>query len=247
MLLMSGCAKELPDLEPVELPALEVVEHLEYNRSRFSSFRAVGTLRVEGKKQRWSGRAFLISHTPDSLRLELVSFLGSPILYVVSDGSEFFIWIVGRQKAYQGSTYGEALSSLFDFPLTDREALLLMAGIVPLQYPADAMLFRERNTDSLVLLFQDSSDRMLERVWLEDKTLQVTKFERTFEKKQRLEARFAEFVADQGSLYPKHIEVRSAGFSLSLRYQSLKVNEPLTPDVFHLSLPEGVEILPWQF
>ena len=86
LFFFSSCAKEVPIYEPAALPVSLVVAQLEQRQNNISSFRAVGTIRVQGGKQRWSGRAFLLSEFPDSLRLEVVGLFGNPILYAASDG-----------------------------------------------------------------------------------------------------------------------------------------------------------------
>ena len=78
LLSMAACARELPTLEPADLPVSEVLERLEQRRRHISGFRAVATLRLEGNKQRYSGRAFLLSRFPQSLRFEVVGFFGQP-------------------------------------------------------------------------------------------------------------------------------------------------------------------------
>ena len=106
LLFFAGCAKELPTMRPADLPASLFLDRLEQRRNQFSSFRGVGNLKFEARKQRLSGKAFLLSRAPQSLRLELVGFFGQPLLYLVSDGDNFLTWEPSRNRAYQGSECG---------------------------------------------------------------------------------------------------------------------------------------------
>ena len=245
LLSLVGCARDLPTLEPTDLPVSLVTEKLEEKRGQLSSFRAVGALKVQSGIRHWSGRAFLLGRMPESLRLEVLSFLGPPLLYVVSDGNQFLTWVPGRNQAYQGMTAGNTLGSLLDFPLADEEALLLLAGIVPSSNPLEAKLFRERQTENLVLQWQNSLSQQVERVWLRAVDLTAIKFERFKGNKRQLEVQYTDFVITKEFIYPRSVAIEASGFSLNLDYKQFAVNDPLPRGVFGLALPEGVEVLPW--
>jgi hypothetical protein len=245
LLLVVSCAKMPPTLEPADLPVSLVIERLEQKRDQFTSFRAVGTLRIEAKKQQWSGKAFLLSQVPRSLRLEIVGLWGQPLLYVVSDGASFLSWEPGRDRAYRGLAAGDTLASIIDFPIGDQEAVLLLAGIVPRWGHGEASLYRERDTEALVLVFENESSRLVQRVRLDAADLAVTEIERLHGSNSELVARFNDFVAIDGFVYPKNVALEGGGIKLKLKYQQFAINEALDQDAFQLALPEGVEILPW--
>ena len=241
----SGCVKEVPIYEPADMPVSLVVEQLEQRQNHLFSFRAAGTIRVQGGKQRWSGRAFLLSEFPDSLRLEVVGLFGNPVLYAVSDGDQFTIWEPGREQAYQGLAASGTLARLIKFPLQDHEALLLLAGIVPPWHQVQAKLFRLSNAESFMLQLENKPARFKQRIWLEGEDLIVTKIERVQDNERKFEAQFSDFVAIDGSLYPKSVVMEGGQAHISIRYQQFAVNEDLDASVFHLTLPPGIEIVPW--
>ncbi|MFP3870057.1 MAG: LolA family protein [Syntrophobacteria bacterium] len=245
-MFLAACARErLPVFEPADLPVSPVLERLEKRRNHFSSLRAAGTVRLKGEKQNWSGKAFLVGKIPRSLRLEVVSFLGQPLLYVASDGNDFLTWVPGQNRAYQGLASGGILACLIEVPLDDHEALLLMAGVVPAWRYQQAGLFKEQHTENLVLVQENYRTLQVERIWLEGEDLSVIRVERFQDGKLQWEARFDDFVAVEGYTYPKQVEVESAGVRLSLHYRDFAVNKPLERDTFRLHLPAGVEIVPW--
>ena len=241
----SGCVKEVPIYEPADLPVSLVVAQLEQRQSHLFSFRAVGTIRVQGGKQRWSGRAFLLSEFPDSLRLEVIGLFGNPVLYAVSDGHQFTIWEPGREQAYQGLASSGTLARLIKFPLQDREALLLLAGIVPPWHQVEAKLFRLSKAESFMLQLENKPARLRQRIWLEGEDLIVTRTERVQDNKGKFEAQFSDFVAIAGSFYPRSVVMEGGQAHISIRYKQFAVNEDLDSSVFHLALPEGIEIVPW--
>ena len=245
MFFLIGCAKETVILEPADMPVSLVVEHLEKRQEQLQSFRAVGSIRVKGDKQRWSGRAFFLSQLPDSLRLEVVSFFGQPVLYAASNGYEFLIWEPGLNRAYQGLAAHGTLTRLIAFPLDDQEALLLLAGIVPTWDQAEAKLFRLAETGKLMLQMEDTSSRLTQRVWFESTNLVVTRIERVRGGKQELDATFSEFMEIEGCSYPRSIVLEGEKAHLNISYEQFFINENLDQHVFHLPLPDGVEIIPW--
>ena len=241
----SGCVKEVPIYEPADLPVSLVVAQLEQRQSHLFSFRAVGTIRVQGGKQRWSGRAFLLSEFPDSLRLEVIGLFGNPVLYAVSDGHQFTIWEPGREQAYQGLASSGTLARLIKFPLQDREALLLLAGIVPPWHQVEAKLFRLSKAESFMLQLENKPARLRQRIWLEGEDLIVTRTERVQDNIEKFEAQFSDFVAIAGSFYPRSVVIEGGQAHISIRYKQFAVNEDLDSSVFNLALPEGIEIVPW--
>jgi outer membrane lipoprotein-sorting protein len=243
--LLAGCAKELPTFEPADLPASVVVEHLEKKKEELRSFRAVGSIQVKGKKQRWSGKAFFLTQLPGSLRLEVLSFFGQPVLYAASDGYEFIIWEPGQNRAYQGLAAQGTLSRLIKFPLHDREALLLLAGVVPTWHQVEKKLFKLPDNGRMLLQLEDSSSRLTQRVWLEGESLIATRIERRRGGDLELEATFSDFMDIEGWFYPKNVVMEGAKTRVSIHYEQITINESLDHSVFQLNLPEGVEIIPW--
>ena len=242
---LSSCVKEVPIYEPADMPVSSVVAHLEQRQNHLFSFRAVGTIRVQGEKQRWSGRGFLLSEFPDSLRLEVVGLFGNPVLYAVSDGQQFTIWEPGRELAYQGRAASGTLAKLIKFPLQDSEALMLLAGIVPPWQQPQAKLFRLSKTGSFMLQLEDKTARFREKIWLEGEDLRVTRIERVQDGERKFEAQFADFVVIDEFSYPKSIVIEGGQAHISIRYKQLAVNENLDTSVFHLALPEGIQVVPW--
>ena len=245
LFFFSGCVKEVPIYEPADLPVSLVVAQLEQRQNTLFSFRAVGTIRVQGGKQRWSGKAFLLSEFPDSLRLEVVGLFGNPVLYAVSDGHQLTIWEPGREQAYQGLASSGTLARLIKLPLQDREALLLLAGIVPLWHRVQAKLFRLSNAETFMLQLENKPARLRQRIWLEGEDLIVTRFERVQDNERKFEATLSDFVAIDGSFYPRSVVMEGGQAHISIRYQQFAINEDLDASVFHLALPEGIEIVPW--
>ena len=245
LFFFSACVKEVPIYQPADLPVSLIVAHLEQRQNTLSSFRAVGTIRVQGGKQRWSGKAFLLSEFPDSLRLEVIGLFGNPVLYAVSDGHQLTIWEPGREQAYKGLASSGTLARLIKLPLQDREALLLLAGIVPPWHRVQAKLFRLRDAESYMLQLENKPGRLRQRIWLEGEDLIVTRIERVQDKEGKFEATFSDFVAIDGSFYPRSVVIEGGQAHISIRYQQFEINEDLDARVFHLVLPEGIEIVPW--
>lgn len=245
LLLTCGCARLLPTYEPADLPVSLIIQKLEQRQNHLTSYRGVGTIRVQGGEKRWSGKAFLLSRFPNSLRLEVVSMFGQPVLYVASDGGHFLMWEPGHNRAYRGSASGGTLAHLIEIPLQDQEALSILAGTVPPWYQAESKLFRVRGTDTLMLQLDGIRGGLTQRVWLEGEGLVVTKIERTRGGERQLEASFSDFVEIEGSYYPRSVVMENDRARLSIHYQEFVINENLDEKVFHLTPPEGVEIIPW--
>ena len=243
--LLASCARKVPTLEPADMPASVIVKRLEKKEEQLRSFRAVGSIKLKGEKQRWSGRAFVLVQLPSSLRLEVLNFFGQPVMYAASDGSEFVIWQPGDNRAYQGLATRGTLARLINFPLRDHEAALLLAGVVPTWDQGEQKLFKLSDTGGLLLKMEDTPSRLIQEVWLKGKSGDATKIERLRGGKRELEATFSDFIAIEGWSYPKNIVMEGGKTRVTIHYERIAINEHVDASVFHLSLPKGVEIIPW--
>ena len=175
----------------------------------------------------------------------MIGLFGNPVLYAVSDGHQLTFWEPGREQAYKGLASSGTLARLIKLPLQDREALLLLAGIVPPWHRVQAKLFRLRDAESYMLQLENKPGRLRQRIWLEGEDLIVTRIERVQDKEGKFEATFSDFVAIDGSFYPRSVVIEGGQAHISIRYQQFAINEDLDVRVFHLALPEGIEIVPW--
>jgi outer membrane lipoprotein-sorting protein len=239
----AGCARKAPVLEPVDLPVGPILQRLDEKRVSLSSFRASGTLRLEGKGRQWSGRALLLSKFPHRLRLELLNFFGQPVLYLVSDGEEVVTWTPG-ENASRRFALGKAIATLTSLPLPDDEAMLLLAGAVPEFEYQETQLCRDPQDGDFVLSLEDQTRGEMERIWLAPDTATVRRLERIQGGRSLLDATFSEFADTNGCPYPREVKIEVAGVHLALRYQVFVPNVRLDDAVFHLELPPGVKIMP---
>jgi outer membrane lipoprotein-sorting protein len=239
----AGCVRKAPVLEPVDLPVAPILERLGERRVSLASFQASGTLRIESRGQQWSGRALVLAKFPHRLRLELLSFFGQPVLYIVSDGEEAITWMPG-ENASRGFALGKVIAGFTSLPLQDDEAMLLLAGVVPEFLYQETRLFRDPQDGDLVLSLEDQARRKVERVWLEEETGTVCRLQRIEGGSSLLDATFSEFAEANGSSYPREVKIEVGGAHLALRYQVFVPNVQLDDDVFHLELPPGVKVLP---
>ena len=96
-----------------------------------------------------------------------------------------------------------------------------------------------------MLQLEDKHARLRQRIWLEGEDMIVTRVERVQRNEGKFEANFSDFVSIDGSFYPRSIVMEGGQAHLSIRYQQFAINEDLDASVFHLALPEGIEIVPW--
>jgi hypothetical protein len=96
-----------------------------------------------------------------------------------------------------------------------------------------------------MLQLEDKPARLRQRIWLEGEDLIVTKIERVQDNEGKFEAEFSDFVAIDGSFYPRSVVMEGGQAHISILYQQFTINEDLDASVFHLALPEGIEIVLW--
>jgi hypothetical protein len=175
--------------------------------------------------------------------LELLSFFGQPVLYVVSDGNEVVTWAPGQQ-ASRGVALGRVVQAFSKIPLDDEEVLLLLAGCAPELRYREVRLFWDVQERAYLLQLEDPSREALERLWLEDDAATIRRLERLQGGRSRLAAVFSGFTNAEGFTYPQEVRIETAGLQIAVRYQIFTANDTLPDEVFHLELPPEVEVLP---
>ena len=102
---------------------------------------------------------FIAAERPDHLRLETVSFFGSPLAVLTSDGSHFALHDLQSHRFTQGAATPENVSQLLPVKLRAEDIVALLLGVPPLlegAAPAKLEVGSEAGTYALQLVRGDA-------------------------------------------------------------------------------------------
>lgn len=146
-LLLPGCPKPVV-LGPVDFgphgrlrDPSAALDSILARRDRIKTLR--GEARVALESPDGSGKVTenIAACPPGNLRLETISFFGSPIAVLTSDGSGFALNDLEHQKFFQGPATPDNVSRLLPMRLRPEDIVSLLIGVPPLLVATDSVSF----------------------------------------------------------------------------------------------------------
>ena len=162
MLLFSGCAglkepgapKPMPPSAKLstEIDPEQVMADLKRINAGLTSFKGLGRIKIWKADGLQSTRMVWAGHLSEQLRLEILDAGGRPFSSVVYDGSRFYLSLHSESRFYQKKTRHADLSRLVSLPISVRDALVILAGRVPLLKDAVARIEKDTPANQHVLI-----------------------------------------------------------------------------------------------
>lgn len=142
-LMFSACSylEKKTDKDPFHLngisqasqeEAQELILSLKKINEDLITFKGVGSIDLQNKKQTLNSRLMWIGDGPQKLRLELVGIHGQPILRLASDGQWFYIYSLSDKKYYKRRIKDNTLEQFLSIPIRLSTITEMLMGRVPI-------------------------------------------------------------------------------------------------------------------
>lgn len=192
--------------------------------------------------------AFLLQ-APDSFRLESLPLFGPPDFYLSLQNGEMQIFLPQEGKYYVGPPSRKALAAYLPFlspgfGLSD--LLVLLRGAVPLVQNEDVTLngFQERDVYRLEVY---RGEEKVQEFWLAAESNELLRASRWDKGELLYTARFEGYGGlKEAAGFPAEISVTTGQLeptTLKIRYKDLQFPRDLSPALFSLEVPPGIEPL----
>ena len=246
LLWPAGCRTLPPAPPPVAVISKEaLLARLQARQEQVQSFQARGRITFLSPEQNYSGNAVLTGRLPDSLKVNVLDFLGRTILSFATDGADVKVLSPSENKLFQGPATPGNLAAFIPPTVTLPQALRLLVGSLPLT-PGPPQNFDYEAATGLYRLEWRQGDALTERLWVSAQGLYPVK-EEWFggAPEPRFTAELANFGAQAPDL-PEKITLKTSAPQKEMRlvYRELKLNPPLTPADLTLASPAGVDQVP---
>ena len=243
---LSSCVSLWPGRVPREiLSSGDLLQRVEARNRRIQSMRALVRATINLGEQHFRLEELIIVRKPASLRVEALSPIGQPLLYLTTDGEVFEILIPNENRFYRGTSPLKHLPAFFPFCQEIREIIPMMVGEV--SWADDEHLaIHYSHGDRLYIIEEDISEGSRRILWINPFHFALVRAaELDHQQNPQWEALFSSFRKRDGILFPTDIEFRSYGSGSRMKMHLLEweINPSLGEGIFRLDTPKGVEII----
>ena len=243
---LSGCAHLWPRRVPSEiLSPTDLFQRIGARNQRIQSIRTRARVSINIGENRFTLEELIIAEKPASLRVEALSFIGQPLLYLTTDGKVFEALVPSENRLYRGDAASEHLPAFFSFRGGTREIIPLMLG--DLGWTDDQRLtitFSEK--DNVYIVTEDSAIGSRRIFWIDPfhfAPVRATDLDEQGD--PRWEILFGNFKKKGDIPFPTNIEFRgiSSDIRITMRLLEWEINPSVEEGTFRLNVPRGVEII----
>jgi hypothetical protein len=237
----AGCAKLT---RPPEAPAVgwggpvELVARLAASDAAVSTVRGLAAIRFEGPAGGGKATQVIVVELPDNARLETLTPLGTAALVLTVRGDRLAVHALFRNEYGAGRASRDTLGRLTSIPLPPGPLLRLLAGLPPLVLrPDDPRVLVEAELAGVRI--ESVEGPLWQRLWTDQGGGAIVRGELGDARGLLLRFHFGERRQVGGAAFPFLMEIEGveAGTRMTLRFETVKLNEPVPPDLFDLPPP----------
>ena len=243
---LSSCAPLWIGRVPREiLSPTDLFQRIQARNRRIQSIRALARVAINLGEKRFRLEELIIVKKPASLRVEALSLIGKPLLYLTTDGEVFEVLTFAENRLYRGEAAMKHLFPFFPICGGAREFIPLMAG-EPSWSEHERLTAQYSQRDKLYIVKKDSSEGSRRIFWINPfhfALVRAAEFDHL--QNPQWEVLFANFRKKDGIPFPTNIEFRSfsSGSRMKMHLLEWEINPSLGEGTFRLDVPKGVEII----
>jgi len=243
-LYVSGCAT-LPVLPPQPPPAEDLLKQVDVRLQVPRGLKGLALVKVLSTGKNFQAQEVLFAQRPAFLRLESLGPLGTPQLYLVTDGRELSLYEPGENRYYHGPATASHLSSALPVLLEPEEAVALLLGGLPLIDHETSSLRGDREKGLWILDLVSIARGESQSLWVHPQSFQILRAESHRAGSSRCLI-FSDFESVQGISFPKRIQLTSSEpkGQISVEYQEVELNPGWKKEDFQLPVPRGARVIP---
>lgn len=239
--LLSSCAQLAPKLvgEPVSPDfSQELISEWQTLTAKNSSLSGLAKFEMVTPERTLKGTQVLILKQPDSLRAEVLSLFGSPLLLLAANGEQLGVHLPFENEFYTGEASAKNLGRFVRLPmhlqdlvnvLLYRPPMIAASSMEGYALQGQGWLLERNKPPYRQELFFDEQKRLVEVNYYNRSGLSL--------------AIDYDGFSEEG-LFPQEFDLKFPRMEItaSLKFSELEVNGELSQDLFHLPIPTGAEV-----
>ncbi len=243
---LPGCTLLWPGRIPREiLSSPDLLQRIKARNRRIQSIRALARVTVTIGENHFRSEELIIVKKPASMRVEALSLIGQPLLYLTMDDEVFEALIPAENRLYRGEAAMKYLSNFFPFSKNAREIIPLIVGEITWA-DQEPLAIHYSQSDKVYILKEDTPEGSRRIYWINPfhfSLVRAAEFDNL--QNPQWEVLFGNFRKKDGIPFPMGIEFHgfNSGSRMKIHLLEWKINPSLDEDAFRLDVPKGVEII----
>ncbi len=243
---LSACATlPMPPSAPPSPDAL--LYEVRLRRAFFQGLKGLAWVRVESPQSRIRVQEVLLVQRPGLLRMETLGPLGTPQLYVVTDGREVSIYHPGENRYFRGPYAAHSLPPPLALPfrLKSEEIASFLLGIPPLMDPVQISVTRDLQEGLWILEMASAGEEFQQTLWIHPQSFAILRGN-VHRPGISYEYTFSDFRTVNGLEFPHKLSLDAPSSETRIRveYGEMELNPSWGAKDFLLPPPRGAMIVP---
>jgi outer membrane lipoprotein-sorting protein len=251
---MVSCMPSPPLRVPAGQPVTDVspqaiLSAFDHRWELAADLRALARVSATSVQGRHSTRQTFLWRRPPLLRLDILSLFGQPSMSLVADAAQVLIYYPAQGTFFQGPPSAATLARVIALPLdVDEVAPLLIGYIRPSPAQQVSALYLESDEAMHLLRFVGPGGQLIQDAWVDpDQLLPSRVLRYTPHGATAVDIAYSDFrhlteafpVPHALAMWLPHVEME-----IRIQFLTVELNPGLSPAVFQLSPPAGVQIHP---
>ncbi len=246
--LLSACAT-LPTPPPPPPSADVLLYEIRLRREFLQGLKGLAWIRVDSPQSRFRVQEVLLVQRPALLRMETLGPLGTPQLYLVTDGREITLYHPGENRYFHGPYAAPSLPLPFALPfrLKSEEIVSFLLGIPLWMDPVETSVTRDLQEGLWILEMATAGEEFQQTLWIHPQSFAILRG-KVHRPGISYEYTFSDFRTVNGLEFPHtlSLEAPSSESVIRVEYGEMELNPSWKAKDFSLPPPRGARIIPLQ-
>jgi outer membrane lipoprotein-sorting protein len=207
--------------------------------------KGLARIQVSSADKNFHGQQVLLARRPTFLRVESLGPLGTPILYMVTDGERIKLYNSGENRYYQGAYQARAFSFALPLELSPEEIVAFLLGGIPSKGDERPSLRADLKEGLWVLDLRSLSSGESQTLWVHPRSYHILRAE-CHQSQLSYQLAFTHFRQWGGIHFPQRmtLTVVDPRARILVDFQEVELNPHWESEDFHLPVPKGAMVLP---
>jgi len=254
LVTIGACASRPPSREPIGhtplgAPPEAILASISQRWQAIDDLRALARTTLTSAQGRYHARQTLLWRRPASVRMDTLSLFGQPIMTLVADPTGASIYYPQEGRFFRGPATAPTFARVIGLPIDLEDVAPLLLGSLQLP-PAHkaATIHVQPDAGMSLLRFLDTGGQLIQDVWVNpDQQLPQRALRYNTHGLPAVDIAYSDFrpigehvlIPFELTIWVPHIETE-----VRLQFLTVDLNPGLSPTVFQLSPPAGVQVSP---